>query len=496
VGVPLMVDSFPVDLATRPRGFTRPRRTQSLFRHFSQRHISVFTAVSDLVLIFAASVVAGVFYHLFFLASDTDLHAYAAVGGYSSFIFVLLFNSLGLYRPNALLSAATQIRGIFIAWGVVLLFLTSVFFLLKIGANHSRGATISFGFVGLVLILASHARIGFDLRRAIASGTLAGPRVIVIGEPEELAANSALHLLRAYGTQEVGRFEVSSSTDRSRSHTARDIAIIDSAINAAKNDQAEQVLLALCWVDTRQQDFIERLRALPLPVFLLPDRFVNSILSRASWRASAQTPVEIQRAPLSRRELMVKRVIDLTLAGLALVMLSPLLLITSLAIKLESPGPVIFRQRRRGFNGRVFAIYKFRTMRVLEDGPTIRQAQPNDDRVTSLGHLLRSSSIDELPQLFNVLAGEMSLVGPRPHALAHDDEYSKSIDRYAFRYHVRPGITGWAQIHGFRGPTSDVGLMKKRVQLDLWYINNWSLRLDVRIMLRTCLEVLRPRNAW
>jgi Undecaprenyl-phosphate glucose phosphotransferase len=324
---------------------------------------------------------------------------------------------------------------------------------------------------------------------------LAGPGVIVIGDPEELAAKSALQLLRTYGTRELDRFELSPAIDHKC--ISQDVAIIDSAIKAAKSGEAEQILLALRWVDAERRNFIcERLRVLPLPVFLLPDRFVSSIPSQADWAPSAEFPVEIQRAPLSRQDMAVKRILDLVLAALALLMLSPLLLITSLAIKLDSPGPVIFRQRRRGFNGQEFAIYKFRTMKVLEDGPTIRQVQRNDDRVTSLGRLLRASSIDELPQLLNVLAGEMSLVGPRPHALAHDDEYSNSIDSYALRHHVKPGITGWAQIHGFRGPTGDVALMKQRIQLDLWYINNWSFWLDLRIMASTCLEVLRPRNAY
>ena len=177
-------------------------------------------------------------------------------------------------------------------------------------------------------------------------------------------------------------------------------------------------------------------------------------------------------------------------------MLSPLLLLTSIAIKLNSPGPVIFRQRRKGFNGREFAIYKFRTMNVLEDGTCIRQAKRGDDRVTRLGRGLRSTSIDELPQLINVLAGQMSLVGPRPHAIAHDDEYSNSIDNYAFRHHVKPGITGWAQIQGFRGETADLAAMHKRIQLDLWYINNWSFLLDFRILAKTGIELCRSRNAY
>jgi lipopolysaccharide/colanic/teichoic acid biosynthesis glycosyltransferase len=147
--------------------------------------------------------------------------------------------------------------------------------------------------------------------------------------------------------------------------------------------------------------------------------------------------------------------------------------------------PVLFTQTRNGFNGRSFRIFKFRTMSVFEDGPQIRQATRNDPRVTSVGRWLRRTSIDELPQLFNVLGGSMSLVGPRPHAVAHNTEYERIVANYAFRYHVKPGISGWAQVNGFRGETSTVNLMEKRVELDLWYVSNWSFWLDVRILWKT-----------
>jgi undecaprenyl-phosphate galactose phosphotransferase/putative colanic acid biosynthesis UDP-glucose lipid carrier transferase len=276
-----------------------------------------------------------------------------------------------------------------------------------------------------------------------------------------------------------------------------DLAVVDAGINAAQSKRAEQVLLAMRWVDTSRRDSIrERLRVLPLPVMLLPDRSVSSVLADTGNSNFALTAIEVQRAPLSTQNLIVKRIFDVVLASVGLVMLSPLLLLTSVAIKFDSPGPIIFRQRRKGFNGREFAIYKFRTMKVLEDGTCIRQAKRGDDRVTRLGRGLRSSSIDELPQLINVLAGQMSLVGPRPHAVAHDDEYTNSIDNYAFRHHVKPGITGWAQIQGFRGETVDLAAMHKRIQLDLWYINNWSILLDFRIFAKTCIELMRPRNAY
>jgi exopolysaccharide biosynthesis polyprenyl glycosylphosphotransferase len=210
----------------------------------------------------------------------------------------------------------------------------------------------------------------------------------------------------------------------------------------------------------------------------------------------AGTVFEIQRAPLSITELVGKRLVDLVLASTALLMLLPLLILVGIAVKIDSRGPVIFRQRRNGFNGREFRIYKFRSMTVLEDGDAIKQATRNDKRVTRLGQILRMTSIDELPQLINVLRGEMSLVGPRPHAIAHDNEYAKSICNYAFRHHVKPGITGWAQVHGMRGETPNLEVMEKRITLDIWYINNWSIWLDLRILAMTTLEVIGGKSAY
>jgi putative colanic acid biosynthesis UDP-glucose lipid carrier transferase len=174
----------------------------------------------------------------------------------------------------------------------------------------------------------------------------------------------------------------------------------------------------------------------------------------------------------------------------------PFFAVISAAIRLESPGPAFFLQTRVGFNGRQFRIFKFRTMSTLDDGSVVVQATRNDKRVTHLGALLRKLSIDEVPQLLNVLRGEMSLVGPRPHALAHDNEYDRLIATYAIRHKMKPGITGWAQVNGFRGETPEIGMMKRRVESDLWYIEYWSLWLDIRILLVTVVRVLKPDNAF
>lgn len=487
------------------------RKSHSIFQHIPYRRIGIFTAITDLVLVVAASFGGEILYHYPVDGAVGDIPTAIAIGAYSGLMFVLLCRLQGLYQPNALLSAGTQVRGVTFAWGGVLLTVTSFFFVLKNGEHFSRGGMISFGILGVTILLAFRAMAGLNLKRALANGTLAGQRSIVIGEAEELAAQPALHLLRTFGMRESGRFELSTTTGTAgkspgdATHRVasndddlcKDLAIIDAGIKAAQVARAEKILLVLPWSDTERRDLIcRRLRVLPLPVLLLPDRSVNSLLSDTDGCQCALNAVEVQRAPLSRHDLLMKRSMDLVLASLGLLILSPLLVLTSIAIKLDSPGPIIFRQRRRGFSGREFAICKFRTMTVLEDGDCIRQAQRNDCRVTSFGRLLRASSIDELPQLINVIRGEMSLVGPRPHAVAHDDEYSLSIENYAFRQHVKPGITGWAQTRGSRGETVDIAAMDKRIRLDLWYINNWNFWLDVRILMQTCLELLRPRNAY
>ena len=172
------------------------------------------------------------------------------------------------------------------------------------------------------------------------------------------------------------------------------------------------------------------------------------------------------------------------------------MLVVAIAIKLDSEGPVFFKQTRHGFSGRPFGIYKFRSMTVLEDGDVVRQAEKRDARVTRVGYWIRRFSIDELPQLLNVFYGDMSIVGPRPHASSHDRYFMSAVDNYAFRHHVKSGITGWAQVSGARGKTETLEKIQKRVELDLWYINNWSIWLDFSIMVRTIFVVFSGRNAY
>jgi len=191
-----------------------------------------------------------------------------------------------------------------------------------------------------------------------------------------------------------------------------------------------------------------------------------------------------------------KRVLDLVAAIALLVMFAPVLAVVALLVRLDSKGPVFFRQTRTGLRGRAFAIVKFRTMRVLDDGAVIAQTRRDDPRLTKVGRWLRRWNIDEIPQLFNVLIGDMSLVGPRPHALSHDHDYERRISLYARRHNVKPGITGWAQINGYRGEIDTDDKIRKRVEHDLFYIDNWSMWLDLKIIARTVLSPAAYRNAF
>jgi Undecaprenyl-phosphate glucose phosphotransferase len=259
----------------------------------------------------------------------------------------------------------------------------------------------------------------------------------------------------------------------------------------------DEVVIAMPWAFLDAVGQVEsELRVLPIPIKLVSDQRTARLLDRPLFDFGPTKALQLQRAPLSATQRTMKRSMDQLLAASGLIVLLPMFAIISIAIRLESPGRSLFLQQRAGFNGKPFKIYKFRTMNTRDDGPVIVQAKRNDHRITRLGALLRKLSIDEIPQLINVLRGEMSLVGPRPHALAHDSEYDQLIATYAMRHKIKPGITGWAQVNGFRGETPEIGMMKKRVESDLWYIESWSIWLDLRILVLTVFRVLKTDNVY
>jgi putative colanic acid biosysnthesis UDP-glucose lipid carrier transferase len=231
-------------------------------------------------------------------------------------------------------------------------------------------------------------------------------------------------------------------------------------------------------------------------VFFVPDVFGISIIQGRLQDMNGVPVVGLQETPFTGTNRLVKRMSDVVLAAFILVLISPVLLVVAIGVKLSSPGPVIFRQRRNGLDGEEIIVYKFRSMRAMDDGRVVQQATKEDPRITPFGAFLRRTSLDELPQFINVLQGRMSIVGPRPHAVAHNEQYRQLIKAYMVRHKVKPGITGWAQIHGLRGETDTIDKMQARVEYDLEYLRNWSLGLDLQIIARTIKLVFFDRNAY
>jgi len=244
-------------------------------------------------------------------------------------------------------------------------------------------------------------------------------------------------------------------------------------------------------------EFTELFRNDLIDIRFIPDVRDLALFDGEMVDLDGTSAINLVGSPLSSQALAKKEIFDRVFAFLAVLGLSPVLLAIACAIKLTSRGPVLFRQRRKGANGKVFSIYKFRSMRAhAESDGVVRQATRNDPRVTRVGAFLRRTSLDELPQFFNVLRGEMSVVGPRPHAIEHDALYQNIVDGYIHRYRIRPGITGWAQVNGARGETDSVEKMQRRVEFDLYYLSNWSFALDMRIVLLTFVKGLVHRNAY
>jgi putative colanic acid biosynthesis UDP-glucose lipid carrier transferase len=246
----------------------------------------------------------------------------------------------------------------------------------------------------------------------------------------------------------------------------------------------------------RIRKLIDELQDTTASVYFLPDVYIFDLMQARFDNVGGMPVIAIRESPFMGLNSTVKRASDIVLSSIILLLLAPLLLLIAAAVKLGSPGPAIFRQRRYGLYGEEIIVYKFRSMTVMENDAVVTQASRNDQRITRIGGFLRRSSLDELPQFINVLQGRMSIVGPRPHAVAHNEQYRKLIKGYMLRHKVKPGITGWAQVNGLRGETATLDKMEARIQYDLDYLRNWSLWLDLWIVLKTIKVVLARENAF
>jgi undecaprenyl-phosphate galactose phosphotransferase/putative colanic acid biosynthesis UDP-glucose lipid carrier transferase len=450
-------------------GFEPPRA------NFSHETVPYLVSSTDALVILLASVFGAVFYHWVSETPVPDLDAYFALGLIASFIHIARQGGQGYYDFDRVATPGVEIVPVLICWFSTALLLAFFAFLFKIGVSFSRGSFLVFIVVAPAGLLAGRRLQKQLVQLAVARGAIGRRDMVLIGDQTELKALEGQDLLAIVGAGEVNRFPLVEADDPILRQSS-DFKTLKLVANFVRDNNPSEILLAVPWKDTARIDFLrEQVKLLPLSVRLLPDSQIRTLTNYASSARQRVLSIEIQRAPLSMTERFVKRIVDLVLAAVALVLFLPIMSLAALAIKFDGPGPVIFRQNRKGFNGRQFVMFKFRTMTVQENGDSVTQAARNDPRVTSIGKLL---------------------IGPRPHALAHDNYFERVLEDYAFRHHVKPGMTGWAQVHGLRGATPTIDLISRRVKMDLWYINNWSLWLDIQIVLKTFFEVLRKRNAY
>jgi Undecaprenyl-phosphate glucose phosphotransferase len=453
--------------------------------------------VADVLLIMATGLVCSLAYHWVIGGGFDKVAAYVGVAVVVAANFSAIMAARDNYRLKRLTLKSKQIRQTIVVWSGTYGLLAAAAFTMKISEVFSRGSLILFFAGGLVALIVFRWMVAEFILRSLANGSFVPKKIIVVTERGLDHLSGAMKELRLYGFYPVRTCEITNAEIQSPGMASSLHAKLLDLIQAARNERIEDIYILVRWQHQRIiKSIVDALVVLPISIHLMPDESASRFLSHPISRVGDTWTAVLQRAPLSTGERLAKRCVDVVLATAALVTLLPLLLVTALFIKLDSRGPVFFVQTRDGFNGGTFGIYKFRTMHVMEDGPEVKQATRDDPRVTRIGRWLRRSSIDELPQLFNVISGEMSLVGPRPHAKAHNTEYSKLIANYAFRHHVKPGLTGWAQVNGYRGETRHIEQMKGRVEHDLWYINNWSLLLDIKILLRTLIIALRQDAAY
>ncbi|MBY6243394.1 exopolysaccharide biosynthesis polyprenyl glycosylphosphotransferase [Methylosinus sp. Sm6] len=406
-------------------------------------------------------------------------------------------NVLGADNPRAISKLEKRVRLALSSWAAACAMLLLMIFVLKVSDHFSRATMLTFFVTGLLAVTAVRGVLAPALVRATRRAALRRRGALVIADACNPALLAVVRALRDVGYDSP--IAVTIDVSRSQEHWPEQRRrVLDHIAFCAKTMKAGEIFLCGSGIPIDRLKSLETgLSLIPRSLFYVPDDAVSRVLrGRQISELGEHVTVEIQREPLSRFERAVKRMIDLAGATVLLIALLPVLAIVAIAIGVDSPGPILFRQTRLGLGGRPFDILKFRTMHVTENGSHVRQARRNDARVTKVGRVLRRTSLDELPQLINVIKGEMSLVGPRPHAIAHDEEFAKIIENYEIRQHVKPGVTGWAQVTGLRGETPSPDVMAKRIDADLWYAANASIWLDVRIILRTAMIILTERDAY
>jgi Undecaprenyl-phosphate glucose phosphotransferase len=407
---------------------------------------------------------------------------------------LVLLSSIGLHT---FASFQRQPRHIFLWRGLgsvalaFSIFVTILFFTQSAEA-YSRGSLVFQ--VGCVGITVTSARAIFYswLQGAIASNRIEARRVVLIGDVSHCLKFASR--LKTSGVETIGSFQMPVREVNRATSCHQAIQHLISQLRGLRADDV--IVLATNNVMPTIFEFATSLGELPVGVHVVPIEELNTLASLQIAKFDTLQTIQVCRPPLSMFDFCVKRAFDIVSASIGLIVLSPLFLIISIAVKLDSPGPVFFRNTRHGFNNEPIRVLKFRSMTTIEDGESFTQATKNDPRVTRIGQIIRQTNIDELPQLINVLRGEMSLVGPRPHATAHNALFNTVITPFSRRHNVKPGITGWAQVNGYRGATDVLEKMQRRIEYDLYYIDNWSFLFDLKIIVMTLFSKRAYLNAY
>lgn len=444
------------------------------------------------VTIVAASLLAGITYHLLAFGRTGKLLDFAAVGTLTALAYVMPLVIRDELRPRGTLGRRRDWRGDFSAWNSAIVSVIAIALLTKTTADYSRGSFLLFYGFGLAGVILASQLIATLYLKAIGSGGVLPRRVMLVGTAKELADWSAraqvvppdvkvvirLHLPEP----EEGRAALSSALSRYAAKGRR--LLLDDVVLLTPLTQPERI-----------EQCVEAFSMLPVAIRLEAGALLSKFSHIETSHIGQMKALSLAEPPMAPLQAVIKRLGDIVAALAGLILLAPLFAVVALFIKLDSKGPVFFTQRRLGYNQEEFRIVKFRSMTTTDDGDKIVQAKQGDKRITRVGAFLRKSNIDELPQLYNVLKGDMSIVGPRPHAVAHDRDYEKRIVAYPRRLNVRPGITGWAQVNGWRGETDTDEKMQQRVAHDLYYIDHWSIGLDAYILLMTIFSLRAYRNA-
>jgi len=422
---------------------------------------------------------------------------YAALSIITALLVVIAFGTAKVYRPWRSAPLGQEAHFIWIAWVVVGGILFTLGYATKTSEMFSRSVLLPWVFVTPAAMIGVHLAVRIGLRWLRERGRNYRTAVIVgagdLGRrlSGQIAANPWL------GLRAEGFFDDRESVRNGASLPLPHLGRIDALADYVKARSPHFVYIALPMrAEDRIREVIDCLMDSTASVYLVPDIFTFQLLNARTEEIDGLPVIGLCETPFAGLEGWLKRFEDVVLASAILMLISPLLAAIALGVKLSSRGPVIFKQRRYGLDGRRIRVYKFRTMTVCEDGQAVAQARPTDARVTRFGAFLRRTSLDELPQFLNVLQGRMSIVGPRPHAVAHNEQYRRLIKGYMLRHKVRPGITGLAQVNGYRGETDTLEKMEKRVEYDLTYIRNWSLQLDLKIIALTVVHGFRHRNAY